>query len=65
MWKNAKWTIFSPIAAIIMPSCLRVDRAMIFFISHSVVALKPAIKVVETAVNSRRGENHHAVDIKS
>jgi len=32
--------------------------------SHSVVALNPAIKVVSTAVNSSRDENHHEVDIK-
>lgn len=56
--------MFSPIAAIIIPNCLRVDRAIIFFISHSVVALNPAIMVVETAVNRSIGENHQAVDIK-
>jgi hypothetical protein len=52
-------------AAIIIPNCLRVDKAIIFFISHSDVALNPAIRVVEAAVNRRSGENHHAVDIKS
>ena len=55
--------MFNPIAAIIIPNCLRVERAIIFFMSHSVVALSPAIIVVDTAVNKRRGENHQAVDI--
>lgn len=36
-----------------MPSCLRVDKAIIFFMSHSVVALIPAISMVDTARNSR------------
>lgn len=40
-----------PILVIIIPSCLRVDRAIIFFMSHSVVALIPAIIIVDTATN--------------
>lgn len=48
----------SPIAVIIMPSCLSVDRAMIFFISHSVIALNPAMVVVNTATISRDLLNH-------
>jgi hypothetical protein len=40
-----------PILVIIIPSCLNVDRAIIFFISHSVVALMPAIIIVDTATN--------------
>jgi hypothetical protein len=36
---------------IIIPSWLRVDKAIIFFISHSVVALRPAINMVDTAIN--------------
>jgi hypothetical protein len=52
-------------AAIIIPSCLSVDKAIIFFMSHSVVALSPAIKVVDTATNSNSGENHQEVDMKS
>lgn len=47
IWKNARFGIFSPILIIISPNCLKVDRAMIFFISHSVVALSPAINIVE------------------
>lgn len=35
-----------------MPSWLRVDSAIIFFMSHSVVALMPAINIVDTATNS-------------
>lgn len=43
--------MFKPILVIIIPSCLSVDRAMIFFISHSDVALSPAINIVHTAIN--------------
>lgn len=40
-----------PILVIIIPSCLRVDKAIIFFMSHSVVALIPAMIIVDTATN--------------
>lgn len=43
----------NPSAHIIIPSCLRVDKAIIFFISHSVEALIPAISIVDTAINRR------------
>lgn len=43
--------MFNPILVIIMPSWLKVDRAIIFFMSHSVVALRPAINIVDTAMN--------------
>lgn len=46
MWKNAKFGIFIPILIIIKPNCLRVDRAIIFFMSHSVSALRPAMNIV-------------------
>lgn len=49
MWKNARLGILNPSLVIIIPSCLSVDRAIIFFASHSVVALIPAINIVETA----------------
>lgn len=52
IWKYAKFTIPNPIDAIIIPSCLNVDSAIIFFISHSVIALNPAIVVVDTAISS-------------
>jgi hypothetical protein len=52
MWKNAKDGIFNPILVIIIPSCLKVDKAIIFFMSHSVVALNPAINMVVTATKS-------------
>jgi len=42
--------MFSPILVIIIPNWLRVDRAIIFFMSHSVVALRPAINMVDTAI---------------
>lgn len=38
--------MFIPILIIIRPNCLRVERAIIFFISHSVVALRPAMNIV-------------------
>jgi len=41
-----------PILVIIIPSCLSVDKAIIFFMSHSVVALRPAISIVHTAISS-------------
>jgi len=52
-WKKA--SVGAPIArlVIITPSCLRVERAIIFFISHSVIALRPAIRVVRTATIRR------------
>lgn len=51
IWKYARLGAFKPIAVIIIPSWLKVDNAMIFFISHSVVALRPAINIVDTAIN--------------
>lgn len=49
--------IFIARLIIITPSCLRVESAMIFFMSHSVVALRPAISVVSVAMISREEEN--------
>lgn len=46
IWKNARLGISIPMLIIIKPSCLSVDKAMIFFMSHSVVALRPAINMV-------------------
>lgn len=51
-----------PMAAIIIPSCLRVDSAMIFFISHSVVALIPAINIVLTAMKRIKVLKSFSVD---
>jgi hypothetical protein len=53
MWKNANHGMFAPKLNIIIPNWLKVDRAMIFLKSHSMVALKPAINVVEVAIISR------------
>jgi hypothetical protein len=53
IWKKAKLGIFRPNLVIIMPSWLRVDRAIIFFMSHSVMALIPAMIIVVTATRSR------------
>ena len=38
-----------PSLAIITPSCLRVDSAIIFFMSDSVMADKPAMNIVREA----------------
>jgi len=46
MWKNAKFGIFTPKHTTIKPNCLNVDKAIIFFVSFSYIALIPAIKVV-------------------
>lgn len=48
-WKNAKVGRPTPKVNIITPNCLRVDRAIIFFISHSAIALAPAINMVKVA----------------
>lgn len=61
MWKKARLTMPRPIAAIIIPSCLKVDRAIIFFMSHSVIALRPAIVVVDTATSRRNWLNRASV----
>lgn len=38
---------------IMTPNWLRVDKAMIFFMSISVIAIAPAISIVVVAVRSR------------
>ena len=45
-WKNARSGKFRPIEAIIIPNCLRVERAIIFLRSHSIMATEPAINMV-------------------
>ena len=40
----------NPSLVIIMPSWLKVDKAIIFLASHSAVALIPAINIVVTAI---------------
>jgi hypothetical protein len=49
-WKNANVGAPKPKLIIITPSWLKVDRAIIFFMSHSVIALIPAIRVVSVAI---------------
>lgn len=53
IWKKVRLTRPNARLVIIIPSCLRVDRAIIFFMSCSVVALSPAISIVDTAVNNK------------
>lgn len=45
-WKYAKNGIPPPITIIITPSCLKVERAITFFISISIIAAHPAINIV-------------------
>lgn len=52
-WKKARLGEFILNLAIITPSCLRVDKAMIFFKSHSVIAESPAISIVRQEINRR------------
>lgn len=48
-WKKVNRGAISPSLIIMIPSCLRVDRAIIFFISFSTRAANPAIVVVRVA----------------
>lgn len=52
-WKNARFGRFILNLLIITPSWDRVDRAMIFFISHSAMAAIPAINIVIDAITKR------------
>lgn len=52
-WKKARFGRFSLMLAIITPSCLRVDRAMIFFRSVSTMALMPAMNIVMVEIIRR------------
>lgn len=54
----------SPSLVIITPSCLRVDKAIIFFKSHSVTAEMPAISIVKQAVRIKQVLNIFKVDKK-
>lgn len=52
-WKKARFGRFKPRLAIITPSWLKVERAMIFFISVSTIAAIPAISIVIEAIIKR------------
>lgn len=58
-WKNAREGIFIARLYIIVPNWLRVESAIIFFISHSAIAANPAMQAVSEAenrrINSRQG----------
>lgn len=54
-WNRARLGSPMPSLAIITPSWLKVDRAMIFFISHSVIAAIPAINIVREERIKREG----------
>lgn len=49
-WKNARFGRFILSLLIMTPSCERVERAIIFFISHSEIAAIPAINIVTDAI---------------
>lgn len=51
-WKMASFGRFRPRLAIITPSWLRVERAMIFFMSDSSMAASPAMNIVKEAISS-------------
>ena len=42
--------MFKPRLDIITPNCLKVESAIIFFMSHSAIALNPAISIVNVAI---------------
>lgn len=60
-WNRARSWRPSPRAAIITPSWLNVDRAMIFLRSVSIVAAIPAINIVMVAINRRSELNQGVV----
>lgn len=53
-WKKAKLGKPNPILLIITPNCLSVERAIIFFKSHSAIAFIPAMNIVNVALKRRR-----------
>ena len=56
-WKKANLGRPTDKANIITPNWLKVDKAIIFFISHSVSAAIPAINIVKDAVKNKIVEN--------
>lgn len=61
-WKVARVGRPRASVAIIRPSWLRVDRAMIFFMSHSTIAAVPAISMVADEIISKMGLRRGAVE---
>lgn len=61
-WKKVRVGSLRPRVAIITPSWLRVERAMIFLRSDSVVAARPAISIVRDAIKRRDGWKSGCVD---
>lgn len=59
-WNNARSWSPRPRDAIITPSCLKVERAMIFFKSVSIEAAIPAINIVMVDMSNRKGLNQSA-----
>lgn len=64
MWKVASCGCPSPIADTITPSCLRVERAIIFFRSNSNIADVPAIIMVSLPRIRQAGLNQARFDNK-
>ena len=50
-WKKDSKGILAPSVIIITPNCLRVERAIIFFMSISNIAVNPAIIIVNVPIN--------------
>lgn len=63
-WNMANFGKPKPILAIITPNWLKVESAIIFFKSHSVIADIPAINIVKEATINRDGLNHVNVEAK-
>lgn len=61
-WNVASAGKFSANVAIIRPSWLRVERAMIFFMSHSAIAAVPAMSMVADEIVKRAGFNMAVVE---
>lgn len=58
IWKNVNIGRLSARLVIIIPNWLKVDKAMIFFMSHSDRALIPAINMVVVEISSSVQLNH-------
>lgn len=56
-WNSARFRRPRPMAVIMTPSWLNVDRAITFFKSDSKMALMPAINIVIEAMHRITGQN--------
>lgn len=61
-WKKVRVWRPKPRVDSITPSWLRVERAMIFFRSDSIIAARPAINIVREAMRRSEGWNRGWAD---